>query len=215
MGWFPRVITRTAALRLPGARRASLRFLAQHYPTASAAGDVGTSQVPGEPSCTCPVRPIPVGSLRPAVPGAVMWPSASTNASAPTTTNFRDSITRPAHSLCTLRHCRYRQPRNTRFRLGASLDRSGFEPAGFRCKVSARSSLLPPCPSFAWRTMPIGQDGGSARRRGTPYCQAPVPGAEAAARSDCRTHHEALCPGSETVDRTNSSRARGAGPWSP
>src|ERR1700733_11107551 len=69
-------------------------------------GSDGGSQVPGDPLCTCP-------ALRPrwtSVPGpcassrssTLVLPSANATASAPTTI-FRGSITRPTHSLSTLR----------------------------------------------------------------------------------------------------------------
>jgi len=72
-------------------------------------GSVEVSQVPGEPSRTCPVlrprrdcwvRPFELAAL---LLGSTVLPSAPTTASAPATTSFRGSITRPARSLSTLR----------------------------------------------------------------------------------------------------------------
>ena len=44
--------------------------------------------------------------------------------------NFRDSITRPMHFLCTLHLVGRPTRRNTRFRLVVSLDRTGLSPVG-------------------------------------------------------------------------------------
>ena len=49
---------------------------------------------------------------------------------APTSSFFRGSITRPSHSLSTLRSAPRETPRKTRFRLVASLCPAGFGPAG-------------------------------------------------------------------------------------
>lgn len=47
---------------------------------------------------------------------------------------FRGSIPQPAHSLSTLRRDGHPPPRKTRFRLGASRDRTGLEPAGLQMR---------------------------------------------------------------------------------
>src|SRR5712691_6904600 len=65
---------------------------------------------------------------------------------------LRGSITRPAHSLSTLRHHGRPWPRKTRFRLLAKLCRAALATRwvplqGFRVLPSH-----PPCPGFAWRT---------------------------------------------------------------
>ena len=52
---------------------------------------------------------------------------------------FRGSITRPIHSLCTLRSGGYPTPRNTRCRLVASLGRVGLSPTGFHDILSTFS----------------------------------------------------------------------------
>jgi hypothetical protein len=78
-------------------------------PAPTAAGHRGSnraSQVPGDPSCTCPA----LGPRWTSVPGLCassrsstsVLPSVAGTTSAPTTI-FRGSITRPAHSLSTLR----------------------------------------------------------------------------------------------------------------
>ena len=63
----------------------------------------------------------PGGTGTPGHFGVAMLPSASGTASAPTNSEFRGSITRPASSLSTLRSVGSRTPRKTRFRLLASL----------------------------------------------------------------------------------------------
>src|ERR1700733_7117536 len=96
----------------PKPRRSSSPHFVSSFggtPAPAAAGHRGSdggSQVPGDPLCTCP-------ALRPrwtSVPGpcassrssTLVLPSANATASAPTTI-FRGSITRPTHSLSTLR----------------------------------------------------------------------------------------------------------------
>lgn len=56
--------------------------------------------------------------------------------------SFRGSITRPWHSLSTLRPFRYLRGRKTRFRLLAKLYRTDSESAGFLRMVSELSYML-------------------------------------------------------------------------
>jgi hypothetical protein len=92
--------------------------------------------------------------------GASILPSTFTTVSAPTMSNFRGSMTRPGHSLCTLRSplprvhatlgsgCWPTLP-------GGSLAR--WVPAkGFRHAVL---TCLSPFPDFAWRTIKLHQSG--------------------------------------------------------
>jgi hypothetical protein len=65
------------------------------------------SQVPGEPQCVHALLSDPGGTSAPGHLGASVLPSAIFKTSAPTTRIFRGSITRPAHSLSTLRHQSY------------------------------------------------------------------------------------------------------------
>src|SRR5262245_50941093 len=55
-----------------------------------------------------------------------MRSSAVVTASTSTVLNSRGSLPQPARSLCTLRSVGYPSPRNTRFRLVASLCRAGL-----------------------------------------------------------------------------------------
>ena len=59
---------------------------------------------------------------------------------------------RPTRSLFTLRSRRRRRPRKTRFRLVALLGRTGFEPAGLQCEVSAFYVIASSSPKLSWRT---------------------------------------------------------------
>lgn len=105
-------------------------------------GDHEVSQVPGEPSCTCSDSLTPVGLDDQAFTTVEMSPSviATTSAGArsplrtPTFQRFRGSILQPAHSLSTLRRDGHPPPRKTRFRMGASRDRTGLEPAGLQMR---------------------------------------------------------------------------------
>ena len=79
--------TRGFTCRLPLLRRSCRR------------GDDGTSQVPGEPLCTCPALFRPRWDrTRQADFSVSMLPSATTTASAPTTTG----LSRLSHTACTL-----------------------------------------------------------------------------------------------------------------
>src|SRR5438128_8261502 len=70
----------------------------------STRGDGRLSQVPGEPHCAHALLFDPGGTSAPDHLDASVLPSAIITTSAPTTNPFRGSITRPAHSLSTLRH---------------------------------------------------------------------------------------------------------------
>jgi len=65
---------------------------------------------------------------------------------------FRGSITRPAHSLSTLRRHGLPEPRKTRFRLLASFAGRDCLPAGFQTEFQSLVTSHPPCPGFSWRT---------------------------------------------------------------
>jgi hypothetical protein len=86
----------------------------------------------------------------------LVQPSAGSTASASATTYFRGSITRPAHSLSTLRRRPRGRPRKTRFRLAINLCRAARTTppgasGGFRDDhplIASSSSRLP------WRTDP-------------------------------------------------------------
>jgi len=125
----------------------------------SACGGGRASQVPGEPHCVHALLSDPGGTSTPGHLGASVLPSAIVTTSAPTIRMFRGSITRPAHSLSTLRHHGRPWPRKTRFRLLAKLCRAGLVTRwvpvqGFRVLPSH-----PPCPGFAWRTTIDPRDG--------------------------------------------------------
>src|SRR5438876_5464941 len=67
-------------------------------------GDDRASQVPGEPHCAHALLFDPGGTSAPDHYGASVLPSAVYTTSAPTMSSFRGSVTRPVHSLSTLRH---------------------------------------------------------------------------------------------------------------
>src|SRR5688572_25793495 len=83
---------------------------------------------------------------------ASVLPSALVKTSAPITAVFRGSITRPTHSLSTLRSPGHPGTTQDSLPAGALLCRAGVEPAGLLSEVSA-STLLPPRPGFSWRTL--------------------------------------------------------------
>jgi hypothetical protein len=90
----------------------------------------------------------PGGTSAPGHLGASVLPSAILTTSAPTTRIFRGSITRPTHSLSTLRHNGHPWPRKTCFRLLASFTGRDWLPAGLLCRVSELLTSHPPCPGF-------------------------------------------------------------------
>ena len=116
-------------------------------------GDGRLSQVPGEPRRAHALLFDPGGTSAPGHLDASVLPSAIITTSAPTTNPLRGSITRPAHSLSTLRHQGHPWPRKTRFRLLASFAGRDWLPAGFPRKVSELVTSHPPCPGLAWRTI--------------------------------------------------------------
>ena len=128
-------------------------------------GGIQLSQVPGEPSCTCPAlrprRSLSARSLRRL--GIAFRPSDGVGLH--DDSSFRGSITRPAHSLPTLHAHGHPWPRKARFRLVTTLGRAGLVPAGFLPKVSAMSlatSSLPPLPGLSWRTRRLDMRGHAA-----------------------------------------------------
>ncbi len=122
----------------------------------SKSGDSRISRVPVRSPRYMPCsHQTPVGSERQANSAPSMLPSAGGTASAPTTNEFRGSITRPASSLSTLRSggC----PNATQDSLpgGGQPYPGGTRPAGPVQKVSETTHLtssLPPPPSLARRT---------------------------------------------------------------
>ena len=115
------------------------------------------SQVPGEPQCVHALLSDPGGTSAPGHLGASVLPSAIFKTSAPTTRTFRGSITRPAHSLSTLRHHGLPCQRKTRFQPLAKLCRAGLltrwvPSQGFR-NAYISSSL----PRLPWRTVALGR----------------------------------------------------------
>ena len=107
---------------------------------------------------------LPMHALLPSDPGGTgapghsalpMLPSASDTASAPTSSEFRGSITRPAPSLSTLRSAGYPNATQDSLPGGGRPYPGGTRPAGSVRKVSETTHLtssLPPSPSFARRT---------------------------------------------------------------
>ena len=97
----------------------------------------------------------PGGTGTPGHPASAMLPSASGTASAPTTSEFRGSITRPASSLPTLRSAGYPNATQDSLPGGGQPYPGGTRPAGSVRKVSETTHLtssLSPSPSFARRT---------------------------------------------------------------
>jgi hypothetical protein len=98
--------------------------------------NVGISQVPEQPLCARAPLLDPGGVVAPDLSGrasqtgAPMLPSADQMASASTTMGFRDSFTRPVHSLSTLRgqHCYWLAQDS--LPVGGQPYRSGLPPAG-------------------------------------------------------------------------------------
>jgi hypothetical protein len=97
----------------------------------------------------------PGGTGAPGHSASAMLPSASDTASAPTTSEFRGSITRPASSLSTLRSDGYPSTTQDSLPGGGQPYPGGTRPAGSVRKVSETTHLtssLSPSPSFARRT---------------------------------------------------------------
>jgi len=97
----------------------------------------------------------PGGTGAPGHSALTMLPSASGTASAPTNSEFRGSITRPASSLSTLRSAGYPNATQDSLPGGGHPYPGGTRPAGSVRKVSETTHLmssLPPSPSFARRT---------------------------------------------------------------
>ncbi len=102
-------------------------------------GERRASQVPGKPLCGHALLFDPGGpSLPSRTAGSCCLPSIE-GCRRPQRSTFRGSITRPIHSLCTLRSGGYPTPRNTRYRLVASLGRVGLAPTGFQFILSTSS----------------------------------------------------------------------------
>src|SRR5690554_550710 len=102
-------------------------------------GERRASQVPGKPLCGHALLFDPGGPSLPShAAGSCCLPSFE-GCRRPRRSTFRGSITRPIHSLCTLRSGGYPTPRNTRYRLVASLGRVGLAPTGFQLILSTSS----------------------------------------------------------------------------
>ncbi len=80
----------------------------------------------GNPRADMPCSLTPVGPSRQAIATCRCCLPPISRRRLPQHLSFRSSITRPVGSLCTLRHVRCRTPRNTRFRLLATLCRVGL-----------------------------------------------------------------------------------------
>jgi len=80
----------------------------------------------GNPHADMPCSLTPVGRSRQAIAACRCCLPQFSRRRLPRQVFLRGSITRPIRSLCTLRHVRYRTPRNTRFRLLAKLCRVGL-----------------------------------------------------------------------------------------
>ena len=107
----------------------------------------GSPRFPGTPHVPWPCSPTPAGPGTPGHCGVSAWPPRLTSTRAPAR-NFRGSITRPWHSLSTLRGDGRPPPRKTRFRLPARLCRAGFvHPQGSNERFPSFESL-PPLLSF-------------------------------------------------------------------
>jgi len=120
----------------------------------SVSGRNGTSQVPGEPPCRHAPLSDPGGTFQPGHLGFQVLPSGYKTTSASTLRSFRGSITRPACSLSTLRSLG--RPSTTQDSVPAAgqlcrgrLATPWVPTQGFRFPLW----YLPPCPSFAWRTL--------------------------------------------------------------
>lgn len=97
----------------------------------------------GDPHPYMPCSSTPAGSPRQALAAIRCCLPPIEQRRHPRLSQFRGSITRPAHSLSTLRSMGYPIPRKTRFRLVASLCRVGFSPTGSLCKVSEQPPFRP------------------------------------------------------------------------
>ena len=89
----------------------------------------------------------PVGRSRQAIAACRFCLPQFSRRRLPRQVSLRGSITRPIRFLCTLRHVRYRTPRNTRFRLLAKLCRVGLvthwvPSEGFAVKVLLLQAFL-------------------------------------------------------------------------
>ena len=107
----------------------------------------GSPRFPGTPHVPWPCSPTPAGPNTPGHYDVSAWSPRLTSTRAPAR-NFRGSITRPWHSLSTLRGEGHPSPRKTRFRLPARLCRAGFvHPQGSIERFPSFESL-PPLLSF-------------------------------------------------------------------
>lgn len=121
--------------------------LVTRLPVAGIGGDERASQVSGEPPYIHAMLLDPDGISTPVHYGASMLPSAkSDGVGSRDDVSLRGSITRPAHSLCTLHVLGHPGPRNTRFRLLASLCRVGL--ATHRVPTKGFDLRQPPLPNL-------------------------------------------------------------------
>ncbi len=102
-------------------------------------GEGRASQVPGKPLYGHALLFDPGGPSLPSHTAGSCCLPAFENCRRLPLPQFRGSITRPIHSLCTLRSGGYPTPRNTRCRLVASLGRVGLSPTGFHDILSTFS----------------------------------------------------------------------------
>jgi len=152
LGAVPRIQRYYEALRLPDAL--PFGFVSFTFRYRLAAETSGSPRFLGDPLVHMPCSQTPEGPPGSGHSTQAMLPSARNTASAPSNSfQFRGSITRPMHSLSTLR--RTGLPATTQDSLPAAglLCRAGLNTRwvplqGFRWRSC---HLLPPRPSFAWR----------------------------------------------------------------
>jgi hypothetical protein len=112
----------------------------------------GSPRFPGTPRVPWPCSPTPAGPNTPGHCGVSTWSPPLTRTRTPAR-NFRGSITRPWHSLSTLRSEGHPSPRKTRFRLlGQALPGGIRSPAGFQRKVS-EFRVSSSSPELSWRNV--------------------------------------------------------------
>src|SRR5690554_1886682 len=103
-------------------------------------GERRASQVPGKPLCRHALLFDPGSPFLPSHTAGSRGLPAFENCRQLPLSPFRGSITRPIHSLSTLRSGGYPTPRKTRYRLVANLGRVGLSPTGFHFILSACSA---------------------------------------------------------------------------
>ena len=115
-------------------------------------GDVRDSQVPGEPFISAVFYdPGPATQAKPISAGRCC-PSSFNSLWARSTVVFRGSIRRPLFRCLRFAAPVTRTPRKTRYRLAATLGRTGLSPAGLQREVSGCQFIPSSSPKLAWRT---------------------------------------------------------------